>query len=365
MEGLAGGRCRAAGGGRCAACRWPAAASSVGAVVGVGSWNSGPKSHPTCQVCQVLACPGPLPCTCDHVIADAGALLEELQRLDVATAARQEPEGAAAVAQPAGRNGGGGGSGGGDGGGLSYSRVLRLLQLNCFSEATMDPAAGIAAAEAAVAAVRMAAAEEGLGLAAVAAGLGSSTTDAEGAARQGLSELAALPFLRLAATAADAGGSSSSASAASTTSGSSSSGGSSAAQGRWWRLLRERPGHTGLWTEHALMNHSCAPAVCQYVVGRAMVVSAGERGRGGRVGGEGPGGARGNDVPVPSQMGLTGDRAHWDALRNGAGERMWGRGAVRPREGVQPCRLRRGARSSGAVCCVACAACAVMVLWVW
>ncbi|GIL46813.1 hypothetical protein Vafri_3692, partial [Volvox africanus] len=34
----------------------------------------------------------------------------------------------------------------------------------------------------------------------------------------------------------------------------------------------QRPGHTGLWVEHAWMNHSCAPNVCNYVLGEAMVV---------------------------------------------------------------------------------------------
>ncbi|GIL98592.1 hypothetical protein Vretimale_3943, partial [Volvox reticuliferus] len=38
--------------------------------------------------------------------------------------------------------------------------------------------------------------------------------------------------------------------------------------GRWL----QRPGHTGLWAEHAWMNHSCAPNVCNYVLGEAMVV---------------------------------------------------------------------------------------------
>ncbi len=140
------------------------------------------------------------------------------------------------------------------GSGLQDAELLRLLELNCFSEPRMDPGVTVGSAAAGVPAAGPGQAEE---------------LPSEGCSHLAVDKLPAVDFLRLAV--GDAGGGDGS--GGNGGSGEGGDGGASQGGCRWL----SRPGHTGLWVEHAWMNHSCAPNVVNYVLGESMVV----RGKGG------------------------------------------------------------------------------------
>ncbi|GLI58584.1 hypothetical protein VaNZ11_000194 [Volvox africanus] len=173
--------------------------------------------------------------------------------------------------------------------------ALRVVQLNCFSEPCMDPVMALSPlmSKAPSPAASPACADIGetdFGDHQAPASIPGTNGGRSHKGVQMLAACPALPFVRLAAgwsgsrededTVAlglglgldqlltDSTNSAGGMARARQTESEFGGGGGDSGAGRWL----QRPGHTGLWVEHAWMNHSCAPNVCNYVLGEAMVV---------------------------------------------------------------------------------------------
>lgn len=203
-----------------------------------------------------------------------GELAKQLAEADALPGSeQQQPAGAAAAGGTgAGQGAGGAGLGAADAAWDAES-LLRVLELNCFSESgSMDPGLALGA--------QLLRSDKGV---AARVGAGSSSSSKMGV-------LGACDFLALAAAAQAAGqaqtGSSAGQQQGKTAGKSGAKGGRAGSKGKSTKstggppsaqaLAKSLPPHVGLWTEHAWMNHSCAPNVVNYVLGDAMVGGAGK-----------------------------------------------------------------------------------------
>lgn len=207
-------------------------------------------------------------CACDLAAVELATALELLDKQAVANSdPKQSPP-------PPSTSGSVDGSGSPV---IDPDTLWKILILNCFSEESMDEAMAVAAVAAAAGPWTITGDPHGFAAMSAAELLAAAAASQEPMLRPSMSTSttpSTAPTSRQGASSSGKANSSSGKGRSKGGSGGSSKGGGGSSKARqvdWSRL----PSHTGLWVEHAWMNHSCAPNVVNYVLGRCMVIRAG------------------------------------------------------------------------------------------